>query len=56
VIRMRRIMLDAARALVEEGTTPIGLTEPVPYNALHAIERMLPLDASWRALFREQPA
>jgi phthalate 4,5-dioxygenase oxygenase subunit len=56
VIRMRRIMLDAARALADDGTPPVGLNEPVRYAELHAIERMLPLRESWRDLFSGQPA
>jgi len=56
VIRMRRLMLDAARAFAEEGAVPLGLGEPVRYDELHAIEAMLPLDASWRELFAANPA
>lgn len=56
VIRYRRLMLDAVRAFTEHDAPPLGLAEPVRYRELAAIERMLPLERSWRELFAEQPA
>jgi phthalate 4,5-dioxygenase oxygenase subunit len=56
IIRMRRLMLDAARALDAGATPPPGLAEPVPYNDLRAIERMLPRETDWRDLFATAPA
>jgi len=50
VIRMRRLMLESARALAERGEPPIGLREPVALERLYADETMLPLDASWETL------
>jgi len=50
VIRMRRIMIDSARALAEQGIPPCGLARHVDYRRLHAQEAMLPIDASWEAV------
>jgi phthalate 4,5-dioxygenase oxygenase subunit len=50
VIRFRRMMLDAVKRFSEQGTTPVGLTAPVPYADLRAEEQMLPLDASWHSV------
>ena len=47
VIRMRRLLIDAARALDERGEPPIGVAHPVDYRRLRAEERMLPIDAPW---------
>lgn len=47
VIRMRRLLIDSARALAERGEAPIGVRHPVDYRRLRAEEGMLPLDASW---------
>jgi phthalate 4,5-dioxygenase oxygenase subunit len=47
VIRMRRLMIDSARALAERGETPVGLREPVDLRRLRAEEAMLPLGESW---------
>jgi phthalate 4,5-dioxygenase len=48
VIRMRRLMIDAARAHAERGEPPLGLAEPVPYHRVRAEERMIPLGSSWQ--------
>ena len=48
VIRMRRLMLDSARALVERGTPPHGLAQPVDYRLIRAEEAMLPIDQPWQ--------
>jgi phthalate 4,5-dioxygenase oxygenase subunit len=48
VIRMRRIMLDGVRRFVEEGAPPVGLSEPVDYTALRAVERMVPRGVRWQ--------
>ena len=47
VIRFRRMMIDAAKRFNEAGTTPPGLTAPIPYADLRAEEAMLPIDAGW---------
>lgn len=47
VIRMRRLLIDAARALVERGEPPVGLREPFAFERLRAEEAMLPLDKPW---------
>lgn len=47
VIRMRRVMLDAARALAERGEAPLGTRETLPYELLRAEEGMVPLNDSW---------
>jgi phthalate 4,5-dioxygenase oxygenase subunit len=47
VIRMRRLMIDGARALAEKGTTPMGLGSDVHLEDLLAEEKMIPLDDSW---------
>jgi len=50
VIRFRRQMLDAVERFTADGGPPLGLTESVPYAALRAGERMLPLDADWHVV------
>ena len=50
VIRMRRLMLDSARALAEHGTAPHGLQHPVDYRRLRAEEAILPLDQPWEPI------
>ena len=50
VIRFRRMMLDAVKRFTENGTTPVGLTAPIPYAELRAEEQLLPLNASWHAM------
>ena len=50
VIRMRRLMLDSLRAFTADGTTPLGLAEPVPYALLRADEATLPLDTAWQTV------
>lgn len=52
VIRMRRVMIDAARALAENGTPPPGLRQPVAmdYSRLRAEEAMVPLGQSWESV------
>jgi phthalate 4,5-dioxygenase oxygenase subunit len=51
VIRMRRMMIDAARALADHGTPPPGLREPVvgDYRRLRAEEAMVPIDVPWES-------
>lgn len=59
VIRMRRLMIDSARALAEEGEVPVGLREPVVWHRLRAEEAMLPLDATWEdklSVYEDEPA
>ncbi len=47
VIRMRRILIDAARALAERGETPVGLTPDVHLEELRAEEATIPLADPW---------
>jgi len=50
VIRMRRLMLDSLRAFIADGSTPLGLAEPVQYAKLRAEEAMIPIDAPWQTV------
>ncbi|HEX3865358.1 MAG TPA: hypothetical protein VHV78_01355 [Gemmatimonadaceae bacterium] len=50
VIRMRRLMLDAARRFAETGEPPPGLAEPVPYHRLSAEEKIVPIDTPWQTV------
>jgi phthalate 4,5-dioxygenase len=59
VIRMRRLMIDSARALAEKGEAPIGLREPIDLRRLRAEEAMLPVDASWEdklSTYEDEPS
>lgn len=59
VIRMRRLLIDSARALAERGEPPIGLREPVRLDRLRAEEAMLPLDQPWEdklSTYEDEPA
>jgi phthalate 4,5-dioxygenase oxygenase subunit len=47
VIRMRRLLIEGARALEATGELPVGVAHPVDYRRLRAEEGMLPLDAPW---------
>jgi phthalate 4,5-dioxygenase len=51
VIRMRRLMLDSVQRF-DQGDEPLGLTEPVRYDELHAFEGVLPKDTPWQAAER----
>jgi hypothetical protein len=50
VIRMRRLMIDAARALADRGEPPIGLGPDVQLEHLRAEEAMLPHADPWEPL------
>jgi len=50
IIRMRRLMLDSVRRFIENGASPLGLSEPVSYDRLQAVERIIPIDAPWQAV------
>ncbi len=59
VIRMRRLMIDAARAFVADGTPPHGLRRPFDYGRLRAEEAMLPLGQPWEPMlsfYEDEPA
>jgi phthalate 4,5-dioxygenase oxygenase subunit len=47
VIRMRRLMLDAAARFRDDGAPPLGLGEPVSYAQIRAEERIIPRSESW---------
>ncbi len=49
VIRMRRLMIDAARAL-ERGEPPLGLGKSVPWNELRAEEGTYPRSVPWESV------
>jgi phthalate 4,5-dioxygenase oxygenase subunit len=49
VIRMRRLMIDAARAL-ERGEPPLGLGKGVPWNRLRAEEGTFPKTVAWETV------
>jgi phthalate 4,5-dioxygenase oxygenase subunit len=51
VIRMRRLMIDAARALAESGETPFAVNSRTDYSAIQPLERIVPLADSWQALY-----
>jgi phthalate 4,5-dioxygenase oxygenase subunit len=51
VIRMRRLMIESARALVAQGTPPHGLRERVDYRRLVAEEAMVPIGSPWQESF-----
>jgi phenylpropionate dioxygenase-like ring-hydroxylating dioxygenase large terminal subunit len=47
VIRVRRRMLDAARALAENGTPPPGVDEPTAFRVRSGQGMILPTDGDW---------
>jgi phthalate 4,5-dioxygenase oxygenase subunit len=49
VIRMRRRMLDAVRAL-QAGEDPLGLDPSIPYDRLGSDARVVPIDMPWQAV------
>jgi phthalate 4,5-dioxygenase len=51
VIRMRRLMIDAARALADGGVAPFGVNRRTDYTDIQALERIIPLRDSWQALY-----
>lgn len=50
VIRMRRLLIESARALRDRGEPPIGLGAPVAWSKLRAEEAMVPLGSRWEPL------
>ena len=54
LIRMRRRMIDAARAFME-GAEPPGLDPSIRYDLLHSEEKMVAADAPWQAVL-DDPA
>jgi phthalate 4,5-dioxygenase oxygenase subunit len=50
LIRMRRVMLESVRRFMADGTAPIGLGEAIEYSAIHARERMIPIDLPWQRI------
>jgi phthalate 4,5-dioxygenase oxygenase subunit len=58
VIRMRRLLIDSARALAERGEPPVGVKHPVDYRRLRGEEGMLPIDAPWEpvlSVYEDEP-
>ena len=54
VIRMRRLMLDAARALAERGEAPFAVDRRTDYSDIQPLERIIPLTEAWQALYAPQ--
>jgi phthalate 4,5-dioxygenase oxygenase subunit len=50
VIRMRRLLIDAAKRFDTEGAPALGLAEPVPYARLRAEERIIGIDEPWETV------
>lgn len=50
VIRMRQIMIDAARRLRGGAEAPPGVAAPLSYRSIRAAEAMIPLGAPWHEL------
>jgi phthalate 4,5-dioxygenase oxygenase subunit len=48
VARLRRILLEGVRRFARGEAPPVGLAERVPYEALHAEERMVPKSERWQ--------
>ena len=53
IIRMRRAMMQAARALMEQGTQPPGATEPALYRA-HGEQFLVTGDDGWDDVYRRE--
>jgi phthalate 4,5-dioxygenase oxygenase subunit len=51
VIRMRRQMLEAARALAERGASPFAVVERSDYTDVRALEKIVPLADAWQELY-----
>ena len=51
VIRMRRLMLDAARRLAADGTAPFALGRRRDYSGIQTVEKIMPLAEDWKALY-----
>jgi phthalate 4,5-dioxygenase oxygenase subunit len=54
VIRMRRLMLDAARRLADEGEAPFAVNHRKDYADIQPLERIIPLADNWQALYAPQ--
>jgi phthalate 4,5-dioxygenase len=50
VIRMRRLMLDAARNLAAEGKAPFAVDIRTDYSDIQPLERIIPLVDDWKVL------
>jgi phthalate 4,5-dioxygenase oxygenase subunit len=50
VIRFRRLLLDSARRFAERGEPPLGLSEAIHYDEIHAEDRVLPLSTPWQTV------
>jgi len=50
LIRMRRVMLESVRRFMAEGAAPVGLGQTIDYAAIHARERMIPIDLPWQRI------
>jgi phthalate 4,5-dioxygenase oxygenase subunit len=54
VIRMRRLMIDAARALAERGEAPFAVDRRNDYSDIQALERIIPRADNWQGLYAPQ--
>jgi phthalate 4,5-dioxygenase oxygenase subunit len=50
VVRMRRLLLNSVKRLMEKGEAPIGLGASVPYGKLRAEEKIIPLATPWQTV------
>jgi phthalate 4,5-dioxygenase len=50
VIRMRRLMLEAARNLGAEGKAPFAVDSRTDYSDIQPLERIIPLVDDWKVL------
>jgi phthalate 4,5-dioxygenase len=48
VIRMRRLMLDAARRLADAGEAPFAVDRRTDYSDIQTIEKIIPLSENWK--------
>jgi phthalate 4,5-dioxygenase len=56
VIRMRRMMIAAARSYSDTGNAPFALDRTPDYAAIAALECMVPLETDWRIVPGSSPA
>ncbi|MGH7091005.1 MAG: hypothetical protein ACREFQ_19065, partial [Stellaceae bacterium] len=52
VARMRRLMLQSVRGLMDEGKPPLGLAELVSLTNLRGEEAVIPLGTRWQSVCR----
>lgn len=50
VLRFRRLMLESVQRMTQQGEAPLGLREPIQYNAVRGEDRLLPRAAPWQSV------